>query len=134
MALRLYNTLGKKKEAFKPLKAGNVTMYTCGPTVHKHAHLGNFKSYTYEYLEVGLNPFGQRVVNLTVTLSSTDEDESIELQVVAKTKDLTAQENSPGTIEVEGRPSAPGASAIAAMVAVSIVALLGLLSRRRRRP
>jgi len=45
MALRLYNTLGKKKEAFRPLKEGTVTMYTCGPTVYKHAHLGNFKSY-----------------------------------------------------------------------------------------
>ena len=41
MALRLYNTLTRKKEAFQPLDPGNVRMYVCGPTVYDFAHIGN---------------------------------------------------------------------------------------------
>jgi cysteinyl-tRNA synthetase len=39
--LRLYNTLTRKKEDFRPLDAGNVRMYVCGPTVYDFAHIGN---------------------------------------------------------------------------------------------
>lgn len=45
MALKLYNTLTRKVEAFEPLEAGKVGMYVCGPTVYGHAHLGHAKSY-----------------------------------------------------------------------------------------
>jgi cysteinyl-tRNA synthetase len=41
MTLRLYNTLTRQKEDFKPLDAGNVRMYVCGPTVYDFAHIGN---------------------------------------------------------------------------------------------
>ena len=41
MALRLYNTLTRKKEPFQPLDRGNVRMYVCGPTVYDFAHIGN---------------------------------------------------------------------------------------------
>ena len=41
MALRLYNTLTRKKEPFQPIDAGNVRMYVCGPTVYDFAHIGN---------------------------------------------------------------------------------------------
>ena len=43
--LRLYNTLTRKKEEFKPIKEKEVGMYTCGPTVYWFAHVGNFRSY-----------------------------------------------------------------------------------------
>ncbi|NQV08618.1 cysteine--tRNA ligase [Candidatus Woesearchaeota archaeon] len=43
--LKLYNTLTNKKEAFKELKKGFVSMYTCGPTVYDFAHIGNFRAY-----------------------------------------------------------------------------------------
>ena len=39
--LRLYNTLTRKKEDFRPLDAGRVRMYVCGPTVYDFAHIGN---------------------------------------------------------------------------------------------
>jgi cysteinyl-tRNA synthetase len=39
--LMLYNTLTRRKERFKPLDAGNVRMYVCGPTVYDYAHIGN---------------------------------------------------------------------------------------------
>ncbi len=41
MTLRLYNTLTRQKEDFKPLDASNVRMYVCGPTVYDFAHIGN---------------------------------------------------------------------------------------------
>ncbi|MCL6500958.1 MAG: cysteine--tRNA ligase [Candidatus Pacearchaeota archaeon] len=43
--LKLYNTLTRRKEAFKPIKQGIVAMYTCGPTVYDYAHIGNFRAY-----------------------------------------------------------------------------------------
>ena len=43
--LKLYNTLTRKKEVFKPLHPGFVGIYVCGPTVYGHAHLGHAKSY-----------------------------------------------------------------------------------------
>ena len=39
--LKLYNTLSRKKEVFKPLTEGRVGMYVCGPTVYGDAHLGH---------------------------------------------------------------------------------------------
>ena len=41
MALRLYNTLSRKKELFEPFDKANVRMYVCGPTVYDFAHIGN---------------------------------------------------------------------------------------------
>ncbi|HUG94258.1 MAG TPA: cysteine--tRNA ligase [Planctomycetaceae bacterium] len=41
MPLRVYNTLTRQKEQFQPLQPGRVTMYLCGPTVYKPAHIGH---------------------------------------------------------------------------------------------
>jgi len=41
MTLRLYNTLTRQKEDFKPIDPSNVRMYVCGPTVYDFAHIGN---------------------------------------------------------------------------------------------
>ena len=41
MPLKLYNTLTRKKEIFKPIKKGSVRMYVCGPTVNDVPHLGH---------------------------------------------------------------------------------------------
>ncbi len=41
MTLRIYNTLTRTKEEFKPLDPKNVRMYVCGPTVYDFAHIGN---------------------------------------------------------------------------------------------
>ena len=40
-ALRLYNTLTRSKEEFRPIDPTNVRMYVCGPTVYDFAHIGN---------------------------------------------------------------------------------------------
>lgn len=44
MELKLYNTLTKTKEIFKPLKGNEVRMYSCGPTVYKDATIGNMRT------------------------------------------------------------------------------------------
>ncbi len=46
--LRLYNSLGRTVEVFKPIREGEVRMYTCGPTVWNYAHVGNFRTFTFE--------------------------------------------------------------------------------------
>lgn len=46
--LFLYNTLSKTKEEFKPIKVGQVGLYTCGPTVYNYAHIGNLRTYIFE--------------------------------------------------------------------------------------
>ncbi len=46
--LYLYNTLTRKKEEFKPIKKGEVGLYTCGPTVYNYAHIGNLRTYIFE--------------------------------------------------------------------------------------
>lgn len=43
--LRLYNSLTRKKEDFKPIRSDQVTIYSCGPTVYDHAHIGNFRAF-----------------------------------------------------------------------------------------
>ncbi len=50
MALRLFNTLTRRKEEFVPLERGHVRMYTCGPTVYDYAHIGNYRAYVFEDL------------------------------------------------------------------------------------
>lgn len=43
--LHIYNSLSKTKELFKPLVAGKVGMYVCGPTVYSNVHLGNVRTF-----------------------------------------------------------------------------------------
>ncbi|OQB16035.1 MAG: Cysteine--tRNA ligase [Firmicutes bacterium ADurb.Bin193] len=43
--MKLYNTLTRKKEEFVPLNKGEVTMYSCGPTVYNYFHIGNARPF-----------------------------------------------------------------------------------------
>lgn len=45
--LRVYNTLSREKEEFKPLEGNEVRIYTCGPTVYYFAHIGNMRAYIF---------------------------------------------------------------------------------------
>ncbi len=42
--MKVFNTLTRKKEEFKPLVPGEVSMYVCGPTVYNYIHIGNARS------------------------------------------------------------------------------------------
>ena len=71
MSLRLFNTYSREIEEFRPLDPDGraVKMYTCGPTVYSHAHIGNFRAYIFEdLLQRHLEARGyvvERVMNLT---------------------------------------------------------------------
>jgi len=75
MAIRLFNTLTRMIEAFEPLVAGKVDMYTCGPTVYNYAHIGNFRAYVFEdLLRRHLKYRGYRV---TQVMNLTDVEDKI---------------------------------------------------------
>ncbi|MBI4458028.1 cysteine--tRNA ligase [Candidatus Uhrbacteria bacterium] len=42
---QFFNSLSKKKQSFRPLKRGRVSMYNCGPTVYDYVHIGNMRSF-----------------------------------------------------------------------------------------
>ena len=71
MAIRFFNTYSRSLEEFRPLDpaGAEVKMYTCGPTVYSHAHIGNFRAYLFEDLlqrHLELRGFRvQRVMNIT---------------------------------------------------------------------
>ena len=44
----MYNTMSRSIENFKPIKAPDVSLYTCGPTVYFYAHIGNMRAYVFE--------------------------------------------------------------------------------------
>lgn len=67
--LSFTNTESRKKEEFKSLRPGEVSMYTCGPTVYNFAHIGNFRAIlTYDLAKRWLQTKGYKVkhvMNLT---------------------------------------------------------------------
>jgi len=79
MSLKIYNTLTREKEAFIPLKNGEVGMYVCGPTVYNYIHIGNarpfiifevvkrflkFKGYRVRYIQ-NLTDIDDKMINKT---------------------------------------------------------------------
>ena len=46
--LKLYNTLGKRIEAFHPVNKKAINIFTCGPSVYQRAHIGNFRTFLFE--------------------------------------------------------------------------------------
>ena len=46
--LRLYNTMTRSVDEFRPIEEGKVGLYTCGPTVYNYAHVGNLRTYVFE--------------------------------------------------------------------------------------
>jgi cysteinyl-tRNA synthetase len=62
MELRLYNTLTRTKDVFKPIEPGKVKMYTCGPTVYRFIHIGNLRSFMLaDWIRRALIHFGYEV-------------------------------------------------------------------------
>lgn len=76
--LNLYNTLSKSKTEFTSLNPGKVGMYTCGPTVYGHIHIGNIRAYLLSdtvrrYLEY-LGYEVRQIKNITDVGHLTDDD------------------------------------------------------------
>ncbi len=80
MKLRLYDTYTRSLREFEPIKAPEVGLYTCGPTVYDYAHIGNLRSYIFEDIlrrVLMLNGYSVRhVMNITdVGHLTSDADE-----------------------------------------------------------
>lgn len=45
--MKLFNTLTRQKEEFKPIKEDEAGIYSCGPTVYQYAHIGNLRTYIF---------------------------------------------------------------------------------------
>src|SRR6202035_5247339 len=73
MQRRVYNTLTRQKEPFKPVRAGQVGMYVCGPTVYKPSHVGHMVGpVIFDTVKRYLVYLGYRV-NLVVTITDVDD-------------------------------------------------------------
>ena len=75
MALALYNTLTKSKEAFKPLVDNQVRMYVCGMTVYDFCHIGHARVMV--AFDVVARWFRHRGYDLTYVRNITDIDDKI---------------------------------------------------------
>lgn len=81
MTIKLYNTLTRKLEEFKPLVPGHVGFYSCGPTVYHYTHLGNLRTFLHNdflkrmFLANGYDV--RHIMNITdVGHLTNDEDDS----------------------------------------------------------
>jgi cysteinyl-tRNA synthetase len=75
--VRLYNTLTRRKEELRPIEAGVVRIYSCGPTVYRFAHVGNLRTFMLpDLLRRSLEYLGYRteqVMNITDVGHLTDD-------------------------------------------------------------
>ena len=63
--MRIYNTLTRRKEEFKPLKDKEIKIYSCGPTVYDYAHIGNLRAFLFaDLLKRALLATGDRITHI----------------------------------------------------------------------
>jgi len=87
MPLKLYNTLTRKKEIFKPIKE-EVGIYGCGPTVYWYQHIGNMRRYIFEDILIRTLLFNKYKVNHIINITdvghlTSDADEGEDKMVKA---------------------------------------------------
>jgi cysteinyl-tRNA synthetase len=84
--IQLHNTLAGKIEKFVPQKAGEVRIYTCGPTVYDYAHIGNYRTFVFQDI---LRRFLKlRGFKLNHVMNLTDVDDRIIANAAAAGKNI----------------------------------------------
>ncbi len=82
--LKIYNTLTKNTEEFKPINPGQVKIYVCGPTVYSYLHVGNFRGPVFfNFVRNWLEYLGYKV---DYALNFTDVDDKIITRAVEEGK------------------------------------------------
>ena len=99
MALKLYNTMGRKLEEFIPINKECIGFYGCGPTVYNYAHIGNLRAYVFlDILDRTLSFLGynkKHVMNITdIGHLSGDSDDGEDKML------KTAQERHQSVLEI----------------------------------
>lgn len=79
--IKIYNSLTKKLEEFKPIRENEVSMYVCGPTVYNHMHIGNARPVI--FFDVVARFFRYMGYKVTYVTNFTDIDDKI----IAKAKE-----------------------------------------------
>jgi len=88
MSLRVYNTLTREKQEFQSLKPGQVSMYLCGPTVYKPAHIGHMVGpVIFDTIKRYLTYSGYKV---TFVVNITDVDDKLILKAREKGMEVKA--------------------------------------------
>ena len=96
--MKLYNTLSRQVEEFKPHEEGKVKFYTCGPTVYHYAHIGNIRNYIgHDILDKTLRYLGYEVtrcMNITDVGHLTSDSDSGEdkMSLASKREHKSAME------------------------------------------
>ena len=86
--MKIFNTLTNKKEEFKPLREGEVSIYVCGPTVYNYVHIGNTRPMiVFDVLRRTFEYLGYKV---TFVSNFTDVDDKI--IKAAKAEGITEKE------------------------------------------
>ena len=75
MTIKIFNTINRKKEIFKPVKSGSVSMYVCGPTVYSHPHIGNARAALVP--DILFRLLKRKYDNVTYIRNITDVDDKI---------------------------------------------------------
>lgn len=86
--MQVFNTLGQKLETLEPRAAGNIHLYTCGPTVHDRAHIGNFRTFMFE--DILRRYLAYRNFDVTHVMNITDVDDKTILK--ARKQNLSLRE------------------------------------------
>ncbi|MCK5098270.1 MAG: pyridoxal-phosphate dependent enzyme, partial [Desulfobacteraceae bacterium] len=73
IALSLFNTFSKSKIPFKPLGKEKISVYTCGPTVHKRLNVGQLRRYAFTDLLVRYIEYHNIIVNHVVNITDYDD-------------------------------------------------------------
>jgi len=73
IALSLFNTFSKSKISFEPLEKEKVSIYTCGPTVHKRLNIGQLRRYAFTDLLIRYIEYHHIVVNHVVNITDYDD-------------------------------------------------------------
>lgn len=87
MAIKLYNSLTRKKEEFKPIIDNTIRMYNCGPTVYTDSHIGNYRAYL--------------VVDLLRKLFELEGDKVIQVMNITDVGHLTGDEDETGEDKIQ---------------------------------
>ncbi len=95
MAIRLYNTLTRSKDEFRPIDPNNVRMYVCGPTVYDDAHIGNARPVIVFDLLFRLLRHAYGEAHVTYARNITDLDDKINKR--AHERGITIRELTEGT-------------------------------------
>jgi len=98
MEIKLFNTLSRKKEVFKPINDKEVTFYSCGPTVYWHPHIGNMRTYVFNDILKRILEYNgfkvKHVMNYTDVghLTSDGDTGEDKIEKAAKKENKTASE------------------------------------------